>query len=79
VPTTATPSSLALSTSAADVPNLTIEVARRQAASYIRLPFEEAKEEPMRAHWTVRARYLALTLGTLGAMIAAGSAGWPKH
>jgi hypothetical protein len=33
----------------------------------------------MRAHWTVRARYLALTLGTLAAMIAAGGAGWPKH
>lgn len=29
--------------------------------------------------WKVRARYLAITLGTLAAMLAAGAAGWPKH
>lgn len=35
----------------------------------------------MRARgWKVRARYLAITLGTLAAMLVAGSAaGWPNH
>jgi hypothetical protein len=62
------------------VPNLTIEVAQRQADSYIHARHREAKEEPMRAGgWKVRTRYLAITLGTLAAMLAAGAAGWPKH
>lgn len=29
--------------------------------------------------WKVRARYLAITLGTITAMLVAGGAGWPKH
>ena len=34
----------------------------------------------MRARgWTVRARALALALGTLAAMLVAGAANWPKH
>ncbi len=34
----------------------------------------------MRARgWKVRARALALTLGTLAAMLVAGAASWPKH
>lgn len=34
----------------------------------------------MRAReWKARTRYLAITLGTLAAMLVAGSAGWPKH
>jgi hypothetical protein len=34
----------------------------------------------MRARgWKVRARYLAITLGTLAAMLAAGGANWPRH
>jgi len=34
----------------------------------------------MRARgWKVRARALALTLGTLAAMLVAGAANWPKH
>jgi hypothetical protein len=34
----------------------------------------------MRARgWKVRARYLAITLGTLAAMLVAGPAGWPNH
>jgi hypothetical protein len=34
----------------------------------------------MRARrWMARARYLAITLGTLAAMLAASSAGWPKE
>jgi hypothetical protein len=33
---------------------------------------------PMRARWMVRVRYLAITLGTFAAMLAAASAGWPR-
>jgi hypothetical protein len=34
----------------------------------------------MRARgWKVRARALAITFGTLAAMIVAGAANWPKH
>jgi hypothetical protein len=29
--------------------------------------------------WIVRARALALTLGTLAAMLVAGAANWPRH
>ena len=29
--------------------------------------------------WKARARYLAITLGTIAAMLVAGGAGWPKH
>lgn len=35
---------------------------------------------PIRARgWMARARYLAITLGTLAAMLVAGGANWPKH
>ena len=34
----------------------------------------------MRARgWTVRARALAITLGTLAALLVAGAANWPHH
>jgi hypothetical protein len=34
----------------------------------------------MRAReWTIRIRALALTLGTLAAMLVAGAANWPRH
>ena len=34
----------------------------------------------MRARgWNVKVRYLAITLGTLAAMLLAGGAGWPRH
>ena len=34
----------------------------------------------MRARgWKVRAKYLAIMLGTVAATVAAGGAGWPKH
>jgi len=29
--------------------------------------------------WKARVRYLAITLGTIAAMLVAGGAGWPKH
>jgi hypothetical protein len=29
--------------------------------------------------WKVRARSLAIALGTLAAMLVAGAASWPKH
>ncbi len=34
----------------------------------------------MRARgWKIRARALAITLGTLAALLVAGAANWPKH
>jgi hypothetical protein len=38
------------------------------------------KEDPMRARgWRARARSLAISLGSLAALLVAGVANWPHH